>query len=72
VLVSWQAPLIERFHRQSEGGWLLTEAKGLHAVMNLPVIGCTLPLAEAFRGVEFPVIPIGLIGSEEAETSETA
>ncbi len=69
VLVAWQGPLIERFHRQSDSAWLLTEAKGLDAILTLPVIGCTLPLAEAFRGVEFPALPIGLIGREEAGAS---
>lgn len=64
VLVAWQAPLIERFDRQADGGWLLTEAKGLAAVMNLPVIGCTLPLSEAYRGVEFPAV--GLVGADES------
>ena len=61
VLVSWQAPLIERFHRQSDG-WLLTEAKGDAAVLNLPVIACTLPLAEVFRDVEFTAVAAGLTG----------
>jgi Uma2 family endonuclease len=70
VLVAWQAPLIERFHRQSDSGWLLTEAKGINAVLNLPVIGCTLVLAEVFRGVEFPVLPVGLIGREEGTDAE--
>jgi len=65
VLVAYQAPLIERFHRQADGGWLLIEAKGASAVLSLPVIGCTLPLSEVYRDVVFPTASAGLNGRDE-------
>jgi Uma2 family endonuclease len=54
VLVSQARPLIERFARQKNGQWVLTEAKGMDAVLALPSIGCELALAEVYRKVVFP------------------
>ena len=66
VLVSYREPLVERFIRQTEGGWLLTEAKGLESTIDLSVIAAQLSLAEVYRGVSFPVPPPG-IWREEGE-----
>jgi Uma2 family endonuclease len=65
LLISYREPLVERFVRQAEGGWLLTEAKGLDATIQLSVIGCTLALREVFRDVTFPSPAPGLVTGEE-------
>jgi Uma2 family endonuclease len=36
------------------GAWQLTEASGLEGAVDLPCLGMRLPLAEAYRQVEFP------------------
>ena len=50
VLVSQDAPRIERFQRTAEG-WVLTEAEGLDATLPLDAIGCTLSLREVYEKV---------------------
>ena len=57
LLVSQDRPLIERFTRQPDGGWLLTESAGLDAVMPIESIQCQLPLAEVYDRVEFDQAP---------------
>lgn len=52
LLVSQERPHIERYTRQPDG-WLLTEVKGLEAVMELSSIGCTLALADVYDKVAF-------------------
>jgi Uma2 family endonuclease len=47
VLVSQDRVGVERFSRQPQGDWLLSEAKRLEECMSLPSIGCELPLAAA-------------------------
>jgi len=37
--------------RASDGSWRLTEADGSAAMVHLPTIGCTLPLAEVYEQV---------------------
>ena len=54
VLVAYREPLVERFVRQAQGGWLLTEARGVESSLTLDAIGCSLSLREAFRDVIFP------------------
>jgi Uma2 family endonuclease len=53
LLVSQDKPRIERYVRQADGGWLLTESSGLDAVMPIASIQCQLPLAEVYDRVEF-------------------
>ncbi|MBN8639144.1 MAG: Uma2 family endonuclease [Anaerolineae bacterium] len=53
VLISQVSPHIERFTRQDNDQWLLTEAKGLDAVIELTSIGCTLKLAEVYEQIDF-------------------
>jgi Uma2 family endonuclease len=64
VLIAWQAPHAERFVRQP-AGWLLSEAKGLEAILPLQVIGCALALAEVYRDVVFPSAAPELVRGEE-------
>ena len=53
VLVSQSEPLVERFVRQKNGSWVLDCFKRLDDVVELGAIGCSLTLAEIYRGVEF-------------------
>lgn len=53
VLVAQNRPYIERFTRQPSGEWLLAEAMGLDATIDLPAIGCSLPLTSVYRYVRF-------------------
>lgn len=53
VLVCQDAPRVERFFRQGDGTWVLTEAYGLDAVIPLTSIDCRLELAELYDKVEF-------------------
>src|SRR5438128_1684337 len=54
VLIAQDRPHVERYARQAEGQWLLTEVNGLEAVLALPSIGGELALAEVYRKVTFP------------------
>jgi len=54
VLIDQDRPFVEYFQRQPAGSWLLTDYAGLEAALPLPVIDCTLPLADIYDKVEFP------------------
>ena len=54
VLIAQDRPHVERYARQADGQWLLTEVNGLEAVLALPSIGGELALAEVYRKVTFP------------------
>lgn len=53
VLVSQDQPLVERFTRQANGNWVLTNFAGLEATFSLTAIECPLTLAELYLDVEF-------------------
>lgn len=53
VLVAQDSPMIEHYVRQDDGSWLWATAEGLNASITLPTLGCTLPLSEIYRQVEF-------------------
>ncbi|HMA36345.1 MAG TPA: Uma2 family endonuclease [Chloroflexia bacterium] len=53
LLVAQDRMLVEHFVR-ADAGWLLTDPA---AVIQLPAIGCTLPLAEVYRKVVLPADP---------------
>ncbi|MBK9749219.1 MAG: Uma2 family endonuclease [Chloroflexi bacterium] len=53
VLISQDSPHIERYIRQNHDGWLLTEAQGLEASIELTSIDCTLKLAEVYEQIDF-------------------
>ena len=55
LLVAQDQRRIEHFVR-AEGGWLLTEPED-PAVLHLPSIGCTVPVAEVYRKVRLPLNP---------------
>ena len=60
LFVSQQQPIVERFSRADDGGWILTDARGLDAVIELTSIGVSLPLAEIYDKVEFQPDPLRL------------
>ena len=52
LLVSQSRRRIEHFHREPDGRWLLFEAAGAEAALEIPSIGCRLALAEVYDKVE--------------------
>lgn len=53
ILVSQERPHIERFTRQENGSWLLTEFDGLNETLEFTSLDCVLPLAEIYTNVKF-------------------
>jgi Uma2 family endonuclease len=53
VLIAQDQPRIERYLRQEDGTWLLSDAVGLESRMELTSIGCTLALADVYEQVTF-------------------
>jgi Uma2 family endonuclease len=53
VLVSQGQPLVERFVRQADSSWNLTDAAGIDASIVLSTVGVTLPLASVYAKVDF-------------------
>jgi len=51
LLVSQDEPRVQRYRRQGEREWLLTEVVGLEETVDLPSLGCALPLAEVYDRV---------------------
>jgi Uma2 family endonuclease len=59
LLIAQDSPRIERFVRQDDDTWVLTDAVGLEASIALASVAATLPLVEVYERVTF-----------EAEASE--
>lgn len=53
LLVSQREPRIEQFSRQADGRWVLHEAAGLQASLEVPSLKMALPLSEVFADVTF-------------------
>ena len=53
VLIGQDSPRIERYTRQPDNQWLLADAVGLDASIELVSIGCTLVLADVYEKVSF-------------------
>jgi Uma2 family endonuclease len=53
ILVSQETPHIERFVREEDGAWRMTELKGLDGTIQLGAIDCTLAFSEVYDGVAF-------------------
>jgi len=53
LLVSQEEAKIERFLRNDDGTWTLTEAAGLEATLPLPSLGIEIGLGEVFDKVDF-------------------
>lgn len=54
VLVSQDRAHVDRFSLNEQGQWVLDDASGLDAVIELSTVGCRLPLADIYAKVEFP------------------
>jgi Uma2 family endonuclease len=53
VLVAQDRPLIDYYHRQEDGTWVLRTLEGLYATLHLDSINCTVPLADVYERIEF-------------------
>lgn len=65
LLIAQDRPHIEHFVRQADNQWLLSEAKELQDVIELPTIECKLALAEVYDKVDFQSRPRALRESNE-------
>ncbi len=54
ILVSQVEPVVERFTREPDGIWSMATFVGRDAVLELICVPVRVPLAEIFRGIEFP------------------
>ncbi len=54
VLVSQNEPHVERYVRQEDGTWVQLDFVGLDVDMMLASVPASVPMAEVYRGVEFP------------------
>jgi len=53
LLVSQDAPRVERFSRAEDGQWSYTLTEGLETVLNIPALSVSLNLADIYDGIEF-------------------
>ena len=58
LLASQRKPRLELFLRGEEGHWVLQEAAGLEASLEIPPLGIALPLQEVFANVKFVPAPL--------------
>lgn len=63
--MSQRRPRVEHYTRQGEE-WVLRELDGLARVVQLPDIGCELPLTEIYDKVTFIVADAALSRSDES------
>jgi Uma2 family endonuclease len=57
VLVAQDRPLAERYVRQPDNAWLLTEFTGLTATFAFATIPVKVAMADVYRDVDFPEAP---------------
>ena len=57
VLIAQDRPLVERYVRQADDTWVLTTFSGLTATFDFGFLAAPIPLAEIYRGVQFPETP---------------
>ncbi len=65
VLMAQDEPRIERYVRQADGSWNLTEMRLMTETVTLDAVGCTLTLTDIYADVEFPVGQIAATGEKE-------
>ncbi len=53
ILISQDAPRIERYLRQENGQWLFSDAALLESTVEITSIGCSLPLSDVYDKVKF-------------------
>ena len=51
VLVAQDRPYVERYLKNAEGQWVLSDATGLDAMIELSSVGCALALREVYAKV---------------------
>lgn len=51
VLAAQDRAHVDHFARQPDGRWLLASATGLEESLELPSLGCSIPLSEIYSGV---------------------
>ena len=51
LLVAQDEPFVERYRRQGESNWLLTEFRGLDHKVELTSVGCTLAVTDIYEQV---------------------
>jgi Uma2 family endonuclease len=54
VLVSQQAPKLEYFLRERDGGWFYSSVHGLDGILHIEAIDCHLRLADVYDRIVFP------------------
>ena len=57
VLISQTEPLVERYERQESNDWLLTELRGLDAMLALPALEISIPLRDLYERIVFASEP---------------
>ncbi|MFN8494786.1 MAG: Uma2 family endonuclease [Caldilineaceae bacterium] len=65
LLIAQDRSYIEHYVRQADNQWLLSEAKALEDVIELPTIECKLALADVYDKVDFQSRPRALRESDE-------
>lgn len=53
LLVSQDRPKVDHYHRTEPQCWVLRTLQGLDATLRLDAIGCTIPMAEIYEGIDF-------------------
>ena len=66
VLIAQDRCRVERFTRQPDGQWLLSEARDLGEAIALPSVGSQLTLAEVYERVKLPAGPLAARAGEGA------
>lgn len=56
LLVSQDQPLIIRYVRQDDDGWLFSRIEGLEATLELKSVPVTIPLADIYDRVDFDAV----------------
>ena len=53
VLISQKEALVERFQRNPDNTWTLTESRGMTATLILASVDVSIPLSEVYDKVDF-------------------
>lgn len=53
ILLSQAEPLVECYERQESNTWLLTELRGLDAILDLPALQVSIPLSDLYERIVF-------------------
>jgi hypothetical protein len=57
MLIAQDQTLVERYVRQPDGDWLLTEFNNMTQTFAFATISARVGIAEIYRGIEFPENP---------------